>query len=310
MKKRANIVLKICFSLIVLAVLFREVHPSELLAYLKITRFDILMLAPLLMFITCLLAAYRWLLVMTTLKFPRHATFYIETYLKATLFNQILPTSIGGDAYRVLEIKKLGHSVRSSINSVLADRIFGFAGLIIINIVLLPYTYHILPRLDFYMIFCTTLLCTGGLIGLCLLPFIRIFVLQKYLGWFYALSNTLLSSFSSTADFMKKFILAFLSNFLTVFIFYVIARSLNVHVNLIDFMVIIPSVMLLLMVRISMAGWGIREGALVFLGAAIGIAKPAALTISLLYGVVLIVSSLPGFYLYFCRPAPKEALTN
>lgn len=298
-KKLLNISIKISFSLIVLAILFHEVHIRQLIPYLKIIHFNTLLLAPTIILISNIIAAYRWGLVMNTLKFPKQAIFYLTIYLKSVMFNQVLPTNIGGDAYRMLEARKCGKGNKLAITSVLTDRVYGFLGLVLINVFCLVATYRLLPHIGFYIILLTTIGCISAVTGIYCLRYIRIQLLQTYLRWFYDLSETMRQSFSSTTDLCWKLALGMLTNFLNVMSFYIIARALGIHAGLIDFAIIVPSVMLLSMVPISMAGWGIREGAMVFLGAAMGIAKAAALAISLLYGVSLIAVSLPGFYLYF-----------
>ena len=47
-----------------------------------------------------------------------------------------------------------------------------------------------------------------------------------------------------------------------------------------------------------MAGWGIREGTLVALFSLIGADKATILAMSILYGLMQIIVSLPGFIIY------------
>lgn len=57
-----------------------------------------------------------------------------------------------------------------------------------------------------------------------------------------------------------------------------------------------PLVILLTILPISFAGWGVREGAMVGLFAMSGASKEAIMAVSIAYGVILIASSLPGFF--------------
>ena len=56
-------------------------------------------------------------------------------------------------------------------------------------------------------------------------------------------------------------------------------------------------------VPISVAGWGVREGALVFLFGLYGIRSDAAFAVSVLYGLSLSLMSVPGLFLIVDRDA-------
>ena len=281
-----------------LAVLFHEVHLQEILPYFKNISFPYLILSAVLVFISSIVAIFRWILIMKTLDAPKGHLFYSKAYLKGITFNQVLPSSIGGDGYRMIEITKLGISHRLAITSVLSDRIFGFAGLLIPALLLLPMTYELLPLRAFVVVSFTLAASSIGIIGLSCLSFIKIKLLEKHLRWLYDLSNTIRGSAHSVLDLTYKLILSIMTNMSNSVSFYFLALALGIPCHLMGFIIIIPLVTLIMMIPISMAGWGVREGAMVLLGSAIGLNHAAALAISLLSGLVLIVNSIPGLYLY------------
>jgi uncharacterized membrane protein YbhN (UPF0104 family) len=59
-----------------------------------------------------------------------------------------------------------------------------------------------------------------------------------------------------------------------------------------------PAITLITLLPISFAGWGIREGAMVSFLLFLGLPKTAIFSLSVLYGIMLILSSLPGLYFY------------
>lgn len=289
---------KIILSFILLSVLFHEVHLKEMLPYFKKMSLSYLSLSTGLVFLSIVIGIARWILVMATLQAPKAPIFYIKAYFKGVTFNQVLPSSIGGDGYRMIEITKLGITKRLAITGVLSDRIFGFAGLLLPALLFLPITYHLLPFQVFLITSLIVITSSLSIVGLTCLSLIQIKLLEKHLRWLYDLSNTLRASAHSTLDLIYKLILSIITNMLNSISFYCIALSLGIPGHLMGFIIIIPLVTLIMMIPISMAGWGIREGAMVFFGGVIGISHPAALAISLLSGLVLIVNSLPGLYLY------------
>lgn len=292
---------KIIFSLAMLAILFHEVHIKEVLPYLKSIHPGFFLMAILILFIGNLIAIFRWSLIMKTLGAPSATVFYFKTYLTGLMFNQVLPSSIGGDGYRMIEVTKLGINKRLAITSVLADRIVGFSGLIIMSVCALPVTHTLLPHNLFLLVTILILGCSIAVISVYCVRYIHINFCKHYLRWFYDLSATFATSFSSTHDIILKLILSIVTNTTNAVSFYFIALALGIPCQAIDFIIIIPLVSLIMMLPISMAGWGVREGAMVYFGALIGINHPAALAISLLNGLILITNSTPGFYFYFIK---------
>ena len=74
--------------------------------------------------------------------------------------------------------------------------------------------------------------------------------------------------------------------------------ALGLRYDLTTYFVIVPPAILLTVIPVSLAGWGVREGALVALFSFIGADKATVLTMSILYGLTLIIVSLPGFLIY------------
>ena len=79
---------------------------------------------------------------------------------------------------------------------------------------------------------------------------------------------------------------------------FLVGRSVELDYDLMTFLVVAPPAILLTLVPVSLAGWGVREGALIGLFTLVGANKTLVLSMSILYGIVLIIASLPGFYIY------------
>lgn len=79
------------------------------------------------------------------------------------------------------------------------------------------------------------------------------------------------------------------------------AMAADMPVALIDCLILMPSVLLLSSLPISFAGWGVREGAIVYLFGQLTGDSASALVVSVLVGVASIVTSLPGLILWMKR---------
>ena len=65
--------------------------------------------------------------------------------------------------------------------------------------------------------------------------------------------------------------------------------------------------MMLTIAPISLAGWGVRESGMIGLFLLIGANKAQVLSMSVLYGLILLAASLPGLYLFLMSRHKSEA---
>jgi glycosyltransferase 2 family protein len=92
---------------------------------------------------------------------------------------------------------------------------------------------------------------------------------------------------------------------------YSLARAQHLDVSFLDFMVMIPPVVLVSALPISVGGWGVRENAMIIALAPIGVASGSALLISIELALLASLLSLPGGVIWllrtFGRPVPLLA---
>jgi hypothetical protein len=74
---------------------------------------------------------------------------------------------------------------------------------------------------------------------------------------------------------------------------------MQLEVSLRDCILLVPPVILVTVVPISIAGWGVREGAMVVAFGFIGVPANAAFAVSVLFGLTLAAASLPGSLLWW-----------
>jgi uncharacterized membrane protein YbhN (UPF0104 family) len=75
---------------------------------------------------------------------------------------------------------------------------------------------------------------------------------------------------------------------------YILALGLKLDVSFLDCLALFPPVMLATTLPISIAGWGVREGAMVAAFGLIGVSQEGAVILSLLAGILAVVACLPG----------------
>ena len=85
---------------------------------------------------------------------------------------------------------------------------------------------------------------------------------------------------------------------LNVLAMYLIARGLEIEVGIVTAVVLLPPVLLLSLLPISVAGWGVREGATVVALSLAGVPSYQSLAVSICFGLCALAISLPGGVLW------------
>ena len=301
-----KILLKTAISIAIFTLIFHQIPIQQLTPYFSKINFWYFALALSLQLFAYAIGALRWALIMDSLHYVASKAFYLKQTLIGAMFNQILPTSIGGDAYKIVAINKLHSGKKMASIAVIIDRLYGLAGLVMINLISLPLIYHLLPKSLFLLILAINLSFFAGLVVLISFSLLRISFKHFSLRIISEISHLIHSTVNSKKDFLVKAVLAALPNLLTIYVFLLIAHSAHITTSFSSLVVIIPSTLLLSMLPISLGGWGLREGALVSLGILIGLSKAESLAISLLFGFNCLLTAIPGVFLYLLEPKSER----
>ena len=288
--------LRVVATVFILTLIMRSINAAQVWQVLKKTRLDCLAAALLLQFGSTAVSAYRWQMIMQNLHFGQNFAFYWRSYFKGMFFNQGLPTSIGGDAVRMLDIASRGFRKRDALYGVMVDRIIGLGALMSLTLLAYLLNPDVLPKQVHRPIL---LIISTGALGFFSIFFIKYFTwLNRYpkLAIISIIAERLHQALSSQR--LLLVVASLLIPILALLGFFATGWALGLRVNLMTYFAIVPPALVLTVIPISVAGWGVREGALVGLFSLIGADKTAVLMMSLLYGLTLIIVSLPGLVTY------------
>jgi glycosyltransferase 2 family protein len=243
-----------------------------------------------------LVGAVRWHLVLSAEAASPGPAVLLKIVLVGLFFNQVLPTGVGGDAVRVWRCCRLGIGLGTALRSILLDRACGYLVLIVAFAASLPGLLHILtdPRQKALLV----VMLGAGLLGL-----VALFVLDRLprpllnLRLIAPLAELSRGSRRLFAKPARCGVVLGLSAFtigLTILAFKLAADGIGIRLSFGSWLAIVPPVTLLQLLPISLAGWGVREVALVVVLASFGIPTEAALATSVLLGFCMIVIGLPG----------------
>jgi len=107
--------------------------------------------------------------------------------------------------------------------------------------------------------------------------------------------------YSTPASVVIQLGLSVLIHLLAMTAFYVLGVNVGLAYPLNVYLVLVPPVVLLTILPISLAGWGVREGAMIGFFLLVGADYSRVLTFSILYGLLALASSLPGLLVYLIQ---------
>ncbi|NNE43062.1 MAG: flippase-like domain-containing protein, partial [Gemmatimonadetes bacterium] len=137
--------LRFVISALLIWFLYRRVPLGDLGEILTSLRWDLFALVYALTFFNTVLSAMKWQSFLRAADLHVPLRSLVGTYLTGSFFNLFLPSSVGGDVYRVFEIKRSTGRGADSLASVFADRLSGLLALVILGMVFSLAGFRFLP---------------------------------------------------------------------------------------------------------------------------------------------------------------------
>ncbi len=241
----------------------------------------------------------RWRVVLEAINGVLSFANCFRLYLIGFFFNQALPSSFGGDAVRVYRAYKEGLSLRCSINGVMLERVATVLGLILLVVFAAPFFMDSVgPEDAVWIVTALSVISLAGVGGLLVLMFLDQ-VPSKYsqLRLVHVLAHLAADTrrvFLSPLFAFKALGWSLVGHVNIALMVYLMGYSIGLEITWLDCMVLMPPVLLVMTLPISIAGWGVREQAMVTAFALIGIPGEGALALSIMFGLMGLIMGLPG----------------
>ncbi len=244
------------------------------------------------------LVAWRWGALMRLVGVGKGFSFHeiVRTVWSANFFNTTLVSSVGGDAFRLWTIVRAGNPLGKSVNSIFLDRLTALMALMILIAISLPYVMELIADEAAFLSY--TLLIAAFLAGFAALFHAdrlprQIQHWQLVRGLANLAADTRRLSLHMD-NLLPVAALSLLVHILNIFVVYVLARGLEIGISFLDCFFLVPPVILAMTLPISIAGWGVREGAMIVALGLIGVSQESALVLSILFGLGITLAALPG----------------
>lgn len=260
------------------------------------------------------LLTWRWAKVLAAIDRPLASRSLLSAVIVSLFFNQVLPSTVGGDGMRAWHLKRLGRPLGLAVRSVLIDRLIGLLALMLLSaagaLVLLPIVQEPAPL--------WAVLGAAGLGSLAILAAPLFLRLRRWLpgARLRSMVETValeVAALERTGGLLLRLILVSLAGHLigTTSIWF-LALAMGIELPFLSAIAVFATAFLVSAIPISIAGWGLREGAMVIGLGLIGIAPGEAALLSIIFGLLLLAFGLLGGLLWLLQGSPRpeaEAMT-
>ena len=244
------------------------------------------------------LGALRWREISAACKAPLGTGQAFRYNMIGAFFNQTLPSTIGGDAMRLWLVKQTGAGWRAATYSVLVDRAIGLIALSVIVIASLPWSYDLVANHRGRI---ALLLVDVGALGAGVGFLIVGYISWKWLTTFWPTKHVHACSVIANRVIFNRHsgpkiaVLSLSIHVMAVVIAWCAVRSISAPAAFEQLFMLVPPIMLITMLPISIAGWGVREATMMVAFGYAGLAQADGTVVSLLFGATsFIVGAIGG----------------
>jgi glycosyltransferase 2 family protein len=305
--RRARVIVQAAVSLALLGLLLHAAPQDSLAAAWQAVGLDTLLLASGFYLLASLSSVRRWQILLRSQGVSENMLRLTEIYFIGLFCSLFLPTSAGGDAYRVFEVARRQGPTARVLLATLQDRLLGLGGMMLLGLIALV-TYRALVPPNLFL----TVLVVYGLSILGVMALLN-------LGPLLRRTSNLMAGLEQTASGARLFavldplrqapplsawrtlrvVMLALATFVSaVFMYAVVCEALGASCSFLALCLIVSLVAVARMLPISLGGLGVGEEAFVMLTGLFGIASDKATPIALvILGVGVAMSLLGGLLL-------------
>lgn len=309
-KKTALFFLKFVISGFLVYITLRKIGPGSVADQLAHADLFLLAAAAAVFSVSYFTGALQWWLLLRSEGVEIAWNKALSFYFIGLFFNNFLPSSLGGDVFRMVDIRKFSSSGRAAVSTVFIDR---FAGLFIMSCFavaassLLIFSGNLPAEIRIFFI-----LFPFGWAVLLLLLFSKRFARPVTAVLRVILPDGITSKgrdiyntiylFGRNVNLMGRIAaISSVVQLLRIATIYLLSLSLGVTASPVYFLLFVPVIAIAASVPVSLGGLGVRERLGMILFAYAGVPGDAACTFLFLAYLVAVVTSLPGGLIFITR---------
>lgn len=274
----------------------------------ELRRFSLVVIIPvaLLTIFQVVVSAWRWQYTASCLDLSLPMLVAVREYYLATFLNQVLPGGVLGDVNRAWRHSQDSRSRLASVHAVVIERLSGQCALGLVTgalglwlmsgVLSVPATEDAASWYGGLGVLAIVLIATVAILR----------IRRRLVGYLAYLRKDLRRGLLRWPVFPVQLISSLLvvSAYLGVFMLLALGAGYLTDLQMAGKVLALSSLLLMAMILpFTVAGWGVREGAAALLWPLVGLPAEQGVALSVGYGLVVLVSSLPGALFVVSLPA-------
>lgn len=279
---RYDKLIRIIIAIVLMIYLFINIDLKKVVG--SLANVNLLILIPLLgYFLVLSISVLKWKYVL-----EEEISFWklLKIYWISNFFSNFLPSTIGGDSYKVIKLRDKG--IKKVAESIVFDRFSGIISIFILSCLVSLPIYQKIQNIYFLLL--PFLVLTGVVILFLIIDKLNLNIQH------YKLIKVSFSKFKS--KFLLLLFLSVISHILSAFAMWTYFLMFGFNINFLITLGIYTLVQIISMIPLSVNALGIREGAMVYLFSSISISPEVTLSIALLSRLVMLAQSSLGGVIY------------
>lgn len=306
-KKILSVLVRIVISIILLVLLFRQVDARAILGIIAGAHRGLLVLSFVIFFSTYIICVYRWEMLLKALKVDLPLSRVVVSFSGGIFFNLFLPSTIGGDLIRSLDLGNHTGKPREVVATVFLDRLSGYVGLVLVALAALIFGWKAVEDKQIFI----PLIIVVGLLALILFALFNNFLYVRINRLFdflrlggigkavKSLHQEIYYFRNHKRIIVKNLLLSFLIQLVSPVCAYLIGLALGFRVSPAYYFIFQPIIGAITLLPISIGGLGLRDAMTILFFGKVGVSKDLAFAMSLLLFFFLVVYGAVGGLIYF-----------
>lgn len=300
-RRHLILLIKIVIPITIFSFIINKIPANELKEFYSASIIISILAGTGLFTIANLVGAWRWKIVSEYHDIRLPLYWYVRTCLEGVALSLILPSSVGGDMWRIGRQTYMHKKIIVALQTIFIDRVSGLLAATIICIISLFFCYMAFsPNIRDQMTILFSVAFILILLSIVLLRHIR--SLSWLLRPLERNIELLQKSVNFITDYKKVFvvlIMAILIQASAICVLFTQVAPFGAELTITEGAFTVMFAVLASTIPITLGGWGIREGTLIMALTAFGIPGSTAIKISLMFGIALLLSAIPGAVLFF-----------
>lgn len=312
-KPAVSLALRVAVSGLLLAYLIRLSAFNEIArAFIRINPLHLLAFF-LLYFLSVSLQSLRWKFLLRAWDISQRFATLFRWIMAGLFFNNFLPGSLGGDAYRLYSGARETGKAEDVAATIFFERVLSYGSLVTLGLGALSIRFDLRSDWLFWLLLGGVFLVFAGIMAVSTLPaFGR--RMEAFVGRFPFAERLRLKDWAHSFRFKARrpdllagvFLISFLIQFADVFAFRLVASAIQLPVKLGDLLLFVPLLYLAILLPLSFNGIGVRESVFVIFASTWGIASADAVAFSLTVFALNLAGSLVGGLIYWFDRSSRD----